>query len=138
MTGSGWQDRNRVNGKTKISHFTDLMVWQKSHRLFLDLFNDVELFPQKRGAMILTDQVLRSCGSISANLAEGFNRSTRKYLNCLDIALGETNETENWLYKVRDTGLLDRTVADVRIKQGQEIGRMLNGLIRSLEKGSDS
>jgi four helix bundle protein len=124
--------------KSKIQHFTDFQVWQKSHHLFLSLLNDIEVFPHRRGADIIADQILRSSGSISANIAEGFNRSTKKFLNCLDIALGETNETENWLYKVRDARFLEAVSCEQRIEATNEIGRMINGLIRSLNaKHSD-
>ena len=58
------------------------------------------------------DQIVRSCGSVGANIAEGFNRSKKKYLNSLDIALGEADETENWLYKIRDAGFVDRNTAN--------------------------
>jgi four helix bundle protein len=127
------QEAPGMTERKKISHFTDLEVWQKGHALFLELADDVEEFPAKRVADILSDQLLRSCGSIIANIAEGFNRSTKKFLSCLDIALGETNETENWLYKVRDNRLLPQDLANSRIERCREIGRMLNGLIRSLE-----
>ncbi len=125
-----------MDAKPKINHFTDLEIWRKSHRLFLDVFADVEKFPRMRATDILADQALRSVGSISANIAEGFNRSTRKFLNPLDIAVGETNEAENWLYKIRDTVLLDPATASQRIEQCKQIGRMINGLIGRLESKS--
>ena len=117
----------------KIQHFTDFLVWQKAHRLFLDLFLDTDKMPTRRAVDILASQILRSSGSISANIAEGFNRSTKKWLNSLDIALGETNETENWIYKLRDTKLLEPAVAATRLEQCKEVGRMLNGLVRSIK-----
>ena len=120
--------------QAKIKHFTDFMVWQKAHALFLCLLKDVESFPRRQVGFMLTDQSLRSSGSISANIAEGFNRSTKKFLSALDIAIGETNETENWLYKIRDAKLLPLATVNARIEQTKEIGRMLNGLIRSLDK----
>ena len=88
-----------------IKHFTDLEVWQKSHALFLD----------------------------TPNIAEGFNRSKAKFLSALDIALGESNETENWLYKIRDAHFLDTEVTNARIEQAKVISRMLIALIHSLE-----
>ena len=78
------------------------------------------------------DQILRSVGSVGANIAEGFNRSTKKYLNSLDIALGEAAETENWLYKLRDAGFLEKELANARVGESIEIQKMLNGLIRSI------
>lgn len=88
--------------------------------------------PQKRSVTILTDQILRSVGSVGANISEGFNRSKKKYLNSLDIALGEANEAENWLYKLRDGRFVEAETANARIRECIEIGKMLNGLIRSI------
>ena len=131
---TGDSENSVMSEKAKIQHFTDFQVWQKAHHLFLNLLSEADAFPCKRGADILADQIFRSSGSISANIAEGFNRSTKKFLSSLDIALGETNETENWLYKIRDARLLNASICERRIEETKEIGRMLNGLIRSLTK----
>jgi len=117
-----------------VKHFTDLEVWRRSHELFLDLLKDVEPLPQKRGVVILTDQTLRSVGSIGATIAEGFNRSKRKYLSCLNISLGEASEAENWLYNLRDANYPEQDIANKRIRERIEIQKMLNGLIRSIRK----
>ena len=69
----------------RVQRFTDLEVWRRSHELFLRLLFDLQSFPNTRVAAILTDQSIRSLGSIGANLAEGFNRSKAKYLNCLEL-----------------------------------------------------
>lgn len=116
----------------KIRHFTDLSVWKKAHGLFLAILDDVEKFPSGRSTVILTDQLVRSAGSISANIAEGFNRSRRKFVNSLDIALGEANETENWLYKVRDGRLIALQTAKQRLRAIIEIEKMLSALKSSI------
>ncbi len=100
-----------------IKHYTDLEVWRRSHKLFLDIVEDVDKFPNKRAANIIADQIIRSSGSISANIAEGFNRSKAKFLNSLDIALGEANETENWLYKIRDLRYIEIIIAETQIEE---------------------
>ena len=120
--------------KKKINRFTDLEVWRRSHQLFLDLLEDLENLPKRRAADILVNQVVRSLGSVGANISEGFNRSKARFLNALDIAVGEANETENWLYKLRDSKLLKRKVANTRIKECIEIAKMLNGLIRKIRE----
>ena len=125
------------NIKKSVEHFTDLEVWRRSHQLFLDLLNDLDLLPQKRSVAVLSDQIIRSCGSIGANIAEGFNRSKKKYFNSLDISLGEARELENWLYKVRDAQFVKQETANSRIRECIEIEKMLNGLIRSIRKTED-
>jgi four helix bundle protein len=116
-----------------IKHYTDLLVWQRSHKLFLDIVEDVDIFPNKRAANTIADQIIRSSGSISANIAEGFNRSKAKFLNSLDIALGEANETENWLYKIRDLKYNDIIIAEKQIEETKIICRMLNSLIAKIK-----
>ena len=120
--------------KREVKHFTDLEVWRRSHQLFLDLVEDLDPLPQRRSVAILMDQILRSIGSVGANISEGFNRSKKKYLNSLDIALGEANEAENWLYKLRDAKFVERETGNTRIREIIEISKMLNGLRRSIER----
>lgn len=124
------------SSQNKVRRFTDLEVWRRAHELFLKLLFDLEKLPRTRVATILTDQCIRSLGSVGANIAEGFNRSKAKYLNCLDIAIGEANETENWLYKLRDSKLVTRDTANALVAETIEIQKMLNGLYRSISKAS--
>jgi four helix bundle protein len=121
----------------RIARFTDLEVWRKSHELFLAVLVDLEKLPKTRAASILVDQTIRALGSIGANLAEGFNRSRAKYLNSIDIALGEANESENWLYKIRDAKFLPAAQVNERIAQIIPIQRMLAALHRSIRQGPD-
>ena len=105
----------------KVRHFTDLEVWRRSHALFLEVFRDLDKLPRSRATAALTDQIVRSLGSVGANLAEGFNRSKAKYLASLDVALGEANEAENWLHKLRDTGHLAPERAKNHVRDCLEI-----------------
>jgi four helix bundle protein len=98
----------------------------------LDLLVDIETLPRRRAVDILVDQTVRSLGSVGANIAEGFNRSQAKFVNSLDIALGEADETENWLYKFRDAKFLDHTKANTRIRECIELEKMLAALMRSI------
>jgi len=137
VTGVRYQVEGETRKSAKVRHFTDLEVWRRSHRLFLDVLADLEHLPHTRAAAALADQIVRSLGSIGANIAEGFNRSQRKYLSGLDIASGEAAEAENWLYKVRDAGFIDPDTAASRIRESIEVQKMLNGLARSISKHPD-
>ena len=116
----------------KINHFTDLEIWRNSHELFLRVLDAVEEFPNTKGARIITDQALRSVGSIGANISEGFNRSKKQFLNYLDIAKGSCYETENWLYKVRDAKYLPRDTANDLVREVISINKMIHSLMRKL------
>jgi four helix bundle protein len=61
-----------------VKSFTELLVWQKAHQLFIDTLDDINKFPQATSSKIIAGQVIRSIGSISANFSEGFNASTTK------------------------------------------------------------
>jgi len=116
-----------------ISSFIDLEVWQKAHNLFLDTVIDVGIFPKNVAARVITNQILRSVGSISANIAEGYNaQSTKEYLHYLDVSIRTGAESENWLYKVRDLKYLSGETAKLRLSECLTIKKMLFGLKRSL------
>jgi four helix bundle protein len=93
----------------QIHDFRELIVWQKSHKLFLAVIKEVEAFPKTRAAGIVTDQLLRASGSIGANIAEGFGRRQGKeYLHYLIIGRGSAMETMNWLITCDDMGWISR------------------------------
>lgn len=124
--------REASKGTREVTHFTDLEVWRRSHALLLAILEGLQHSPKNRYTLTLAAQVLRCVGSIGANIAEGFNRSQKKYLSALDIAIGETNEAENWLYKARDAGLLDKELANRCMRECISIAKMLHGLVRSI------
>ena len=81
----------------------------------------------------LTSQLWRAAVSAPANVAEGHGRrSTKAFLNHPSISFESLMELETCL---RISGRLgyasDEKVSQV-IEQSQELGRMLNGLVRSL------
>ncbi len=123
---------------SEIEHFTDLRVWRKAHQLFLDILADVDSFPRSRGADTVIKQILDASASISANISEGFNRSRKKFSNTLDIALGEANETENWLYKIRDAGFADENTVSKRLKAVLDIEKMLGSLMRKIRNNKNA
>ena len=54
-----------------IKSFSDLEIYQLSYKLAIDIFNVSKAFPNSE-KYSLTDQIVRSTRSISANIAEGF------------------------------------------------------------------
>ena len=62
---------------------------------------------------VLSKQILRSGTSIGANVHESINaQSKMDFINKLNIALKEANETEYWLELLHESNYLDDTQFD--------------------------
>ena len=65
---------------------------------------------EEKQVYVLSKQVLRSGTSIGANIRESVNaQSRRDFINKLNIALKEANETEYWLELLHESDYLDET-----------------------------
>jgi len=117
---------------SEIKRFEDLKVWQKSHELVLDVYKITRQFP-KEEKIGLISQIQRSTVSVAANIAEGSKRRhLKEYIQMLSISHGSLSETEYYLLLARDLKYLSDTKYEELFNLSEEIGRMLNGLIKSL------
>ena len=115
-----------------MKHYEDLLVWQKAMDLVVEVYELTRGFPTDE-RFGLCSQMRRAAVSIPSNIAEGQGRRTAgEFLNLLSNAKGSLNELETQLklsqrldYCETPTPLLDRV---------SEVGRLLNGLSRSLER----
>ncbi len=80
---------------------------------------------------ILGNQFIRSVDSISANLAEGWNRYTKKdKINFYIIARGSANESIDWLEKAYERNLINLTDYQQAKKLLCSLPKEINGLIK--------
>ena len=87
-------------------------------------WNDVTRLLGDKRTIGLSDQLYRSIGSISANLAEGYSRGTnRDRARFYEYSLGSAREGRDWYYKGRF--ILGDVVADHRIALLTQIIRLL-------------
>ncbi|WP_296623355.1 four helix bundle protein [Marivirga sp.] len=116
-----------------MHNFKDLNVWKKARQLVKEVFLITAKFP-KEEKFGLTSQIRRSAISIPSNIAEGCGRKTQKdFCNFLYIAQGSSFEFETQLMLSLDLGFIDNQVFDQHLNQLNEIQKMLNGLINSIE-----
>ena len=81
----------------------------------------------------MTSQVRRASASVPANIAEGAERNgTGEFLHFLGIASGSLAETETFLLLAVRLELIPHERAAEALEQAATVGRMLNGLKRSL------
>jgi four helix bundle protein len=116
-----------------VQRFTDLKVWQKSHRLVLDVYRATADFPMEERFGI-TSQLRRAVVSIATNIAEGSKRRTPfDYARFLNIAEGSAAEAEYLMMVSRDLGYMPaQTAAPLQAETG-EVARMLDGLRTKVE-----
>jgi four helix bundle protein len=113
--------------------FRDLEVWQESMMLVEEIYALSKRFPSEE-RFGLTSQVRRAAVSIASNIGEGARRKRRKaFRHHLDIALGSQGEVDVQLelaMRLTFCTKAERTVIQERVDR---IGRMLNGLIASVQ-----
>lgn len=104
-------------------------LWKlEAYRLALFLgdiaWYDVTKLYKDRRTLDLSNQLYRAVGSISANIAEGYSRSSgRDRVRFYEYALGSARESRDWYHKGRY--LLGSPVADHRLDLCTQIIRLL-------------
>jgi four helix bundle protein len=117
-----------------IKSFRDLLVWQKSMDLADRTYRAARRFG-KADQMVLGYQLRKSSVSIPSNIAEGSSRhSTAHYVQHLWTAHGSAGELETQIELANRLELFTSQQADVLIRDAREVGRMINGLVTSLER----
>ena len=111
--------------KKKIECFEDLFIWQKA----VEFAKEIYLVTERKGLKNdygLKNQMRDSAVSISSNIAEGFERRSRKeYLNFLNIAKGSAGEIRSQLYVACEIGYLEKP----ELEHLREKAKFLSGSI---------
>lgn len=118
----------------KIESFHDLQVWQKSIDLAVRCHRVAKRLPRDEQP-VLGYQTRKSSLSIPSNIAEGFSRhSTASYIQHLWTAHASGAELQTQLLVGTRIEIVSEADASALIADAQEVGRMLYGLVRSLER----
>jgi four helix bundle protein len=110
--------------------FRDLKVYQAAGEAGGRIFSLSKAFPREE-RYALTDQIRRSSRAIKAMIAEAWARRRYKaaFINKIDEALGEANETQSWLDDALDGEYLDKATFEELDARYQRIGGMLSRMI---------
>ncbi|MDA1092555.1 MAG: four helix bundle protein [Acidobacteria bacterium] len=114
-----------------IESHRDLLVWQRAMRLAADIEAIAARLPvhERYG---LASQLRRAANSVPSNIAEGWARPTRVYINHLSIALGSEAEIKTQLELAVAMKLITATDAEPLLANASQVGRMLRALTKSL------
>ena len=111
-------------------NFTDLIVWQKAHKLVLDIYIYTAKFP-KEEMYALTSQFRRTTVSIAANIAEGFKKKSNKdKIKFYNISQGSLEECRYYLILSNDLKYGDnKSLAELIT----EVSKILDAYISAIE-----
>jgi len=117
-----------------LTSFEQLTVWQESQLFAVEVYKITKQFP-KEEIFAITSQLRRASSSISANIAEGFGRTSPKdKLHFYTMAYGSLLEVKNFLYLSEKLGYLKQAELEILITQSISCQKLINafkaGLLR--------
>ena len=111
----------------KTNSFKDLIVWQKSYKLVLEIYKITKAFPRSE-TYCLTQQMRRAVISLPSNIAEGYGRKHKlEYQHFLSIVYASLSELETQyllaldLKYIKNSGVIEKLL--------REVGSMLYRMI---------
>jgi len=114
-----------------IKKFEDIIVWQKAQDFSVEIYNDFK----SNKDFSFRDQITRASVSVSNNIAEGFDRSSKPdFSRFLYFSLASNSEVRSMLYLAVRLDFISEERSKKLIAMSNEIARMIFGLIKSLNK----
>ena len=128
----GREEETRSLGN--INSYRDLLIWQVAIDIAVACYEATKSLPPSE-LYGLTSQIRRAATSIPANIAEGYGRESRAaFIQFLRIAHGSLKELETHLFLATKLDLLVDDVSGAILYRTDELGRMLRGMNRSLQR----
>ncbi len=115
-----------------IKSFEELPVWKDARKFVNKIYNLTKKFPKEENYG-LTSQITRATVSIGSNIAEGFDRYSKKdFIKFLIIARGSISEIQNNLYIALDLKYINQNDFQETYALAKELGKQINGFIKYL------
>jgi four helix bundle protein len=116
-----------------MKDYRDLKIWEKSHKLTLDIYALTVYFPRSE-LYGLTSQIRRCAVSIGANIAEGCGkRGNNEFQRFLQIASGSASELDYHLLLAKDLGFMPEDGYRLMIRDLTELRKMLTSLLQKVD-----
>ena len=114
--------------------YKNYKVWQKSHKLVLDIYQITSTFP-KSEQFNLVSQINRASLPVPTNIVEGCGRETQKELiRFLYISSGSAHELEYLILVSSELNFISTKDSKKLLKKIDEIKKMLFSLIKTIKK----
>lgn len=110
-------------------------IQDKTRTFAIRIINCYKFLTEQKHEQVMSKQLLRCGTSIGANTRESKNAQSRMdFLNKLNIALKEADETEYWLDLLHETKYIDDKMYDSLISDCKELIAILVTIIKKLKE----
>ena len=110
-------------------------IQSKSRSFAIRIIKCYNYLVSEKHELVMSKQLLRCGTSIGANTRESKNAQSRMdFLNKLNIALKEADETEYWLDLLHETKYLDDNMYESLLSDCKEIIAILVTIIKKLKE----
>lgn len=117
----------------KIERFEDIQGWQQARKLTKKIYELTNGFPFKKD-IGLCGQIQKASVSIMANVAEGFDRQSKKeFSKFLNYASASASEVQSHLYVAVDQKYITEEDFQAAYNQTQRTKSLINGFISYLK-----
>ena len=113
-------------------NWKDLIVWQNSHALVLEMYRVIQSYPSEE-KYALCDQIKRAAYSIPSNIVEGHaKQSNKEFRRYLFISRGSLEELRYFLILSRDLDYINQELYVKFENQCNKLSYQLNNFINTL------
>jgi len=118
--------------KPRVSSYRDLVVWQRAMQLVDEAFK-INKSVSESDRVAFTNNLLQIVVAVPAKIAEGWGRkNTKNYLQLLKTARASLFQAETYLIVLKTNNLISDEIETISLGYIDEVKKMLNGLIKSL------
>ena len=111
------------------------IIKDKSRDFAIRIVRLYQYLSEEKREFVLSKQLLRSGTSIGANVRESYNaQSKADFINKLNIALKEADETAYWLELLYESGIIDKQCFDSMYNDLKEIIALLTSSIKTAKR----
>jgi four helix bundle protein len=112
-----------------IKRFEEIIAWQRAQDLAVNIYTVFFNIQDKS----FKNQICRAVISISNNIAEGFDRSSKAdFTRFLYISISSCSEVKSMLYLANRLNYISEIEKNDMLSKADEISKIIRGLIKSL------
>ena len=110
----------------------DNLVMNKSYVFALDVINLYKILSVEKKEFVLSKQLLRSGTALGALIKEAEHaQSKADFLNKMNIALKEANESEYWLELMKDGNYIKEEIANKYLEDVSTLIKLLASIVKT-------